>query len=302
MLVWLDAQVNRKGRPNENLGREIMELFTLGVGHYTEADVKDAARALTGWTIKDGKFHESLEQHDDGDKKILGKQGKWTSDDLLRLLLDDPATAERLSWRLCGVFMGEKAVDTDGQKALAAGLREHNLDIGRAVEMIIRSEAFFAEANLGTRVTEPIEHLVSAARALELFDPPPSTLALADWAARLGQELFYPPTVFGWPGGRAWITPRSALRRTSYATALIEGPAVGRQEPADTLALARRHGKADNLDDCVSFLVELLLGRDYSPAWAERLLPTLGLRAEVTIETVRQLTTLVLATPEAQLD
>jgi hypothetical protein len=301
LLVWLDAPSNRKGHPNENLGREVMELFTLGIGHYTETDVKEAARALTGWTVGEDRFREDPARHDDGEKTVLGKTGKWRGDDLLRLLLEHSATAERLAGRLCGVFMGEKAVDEVGLKELARGLREHDLDIGWAVETILRSQAFFADANLGTRVTEPIEHVVGAARALELFDPPPSTVALADWTARLGQELFYPPTVFGWAGGRAWITPRSALRRTNYATALIEGPAVGRPQLADVLALARRHDKADNLESCLRFFVELLLGRDWSPAWSERILAGLGPRPSLTPETVRQAAILVLASPEAQL-
>jgi hypothetical protein len=301
LLVWLDAPANRKGHPNENLGREVMELFTLGIGHYTESDVKEAARALTGWTVSDNRFHEDASRHDDGDKTILGKQGPWHGDDLLRLLLEHPATADRLAWRLCSAFMGEKAVDAAGLRALATGLRTHDLEIGWAVETILRSQAFFADANLGTRVSEPVEHVVGAARALELFDPPPSTVALADWAARLGQELFYPPTVFGWSGGRDWITPRSALRRANYAAALIDGQSVGRPQPPDALALAQRHDRAGDLESCVRFFVELLLGRDWSPAWGERLLAGLGPRPGLTPETVRQAALLVLASPEAQL-
>jgi hypothetical protein len=301
LLIWLDAPANRKGQPNENLGREVMELFTLGIGHYTETDVKEAARALTGWTVRDNRFHEDSARHDASDKTILGKLGKWRGDDLLRILVEHPATADRLAWRLCTAFMGEKAVNAAGLRALATGLCEHNLHVGWAVETVLRSQAFFADANLGTRVREPVEHVVSAARALELFDPPPSTLALADWAARLGQELFYPPTVFGWAGGRAWITPRAALRRTNYAAALIEGEAVGRLEPVDALGLARRHKKANDLESCLRFFVELLLGRDWSPAWGERLRTGLGPRPGLTPETVRQAAMLVLASPEAQL-
>jgi uncharacterized protein (DUF1800 family) len=301
LLVWLDAPANRKGHPNENLGREVMELFTLGIGHYTESDVQEAARALTGWTVAGDQFREDPARHDDGEKTILGKKGKWRGDDLLRLLLEHPATADRLAWRLSTAFMGEKAVDAAGLQALAAGLREHDLDVGWAVETILRSQAFFADVNLGTRVTEPIEHVVSAARALELFDPPPSTVALADWAARLGEELFYPPTVFGWSGGRTWITPRSALRRSNYAAALLEGPAVGRQQPADPLALAQRHDKAGDLESCLRFLVELLPGREWSPAWSERLLAGLGPRPALSPEVARRAALLVLASPEVQL-
>src|SRR5262245_62600055 len=206
VLIWLDAPANRKGKPNENLGRELMELFTLGVGRYTEADVKEAARALTGWRVKEGAFHEWSPDHDDGEKTILDKKGRWGGDDLVKILLEHPATSRRLAWRVCDWLMGEKAVSAAALDALAAGLREHDLNVGWAVETALRSRAFFAEANLGTRVLGPVEFVVGVARALERFDPPPSSLVLGEWTARLGQDLFYPPNVFGWPGGRAWLT------------------------------------------------------------------------------------------------
>src|SRR5204862_913560 len=134
-------------------------------------------------------------------------------------------------------------------------LRAHKLDIGRAVETILRSKSFFAAANIGTRVIAPVEFVVGTARALELSDPPPSTLALADWAARLGQDLFYPPNVGGWPGGRAWITTRSAVGRTNFAAALVDGSGVGRQDQTgqplllDAMRLARKHGRGSDRAD-----------------------------------------------------
>src|SRR5439155_19796465 len=120
------------------------------------------------------------------------------------------------------------------------------LGLGRAVETILRSKSFFAAANIGTRVIAPVEFVVGTARALELADPPPSTLALADWAARLGQDLFYPPNVGGWPGGRAWITTRAALGRANFAGALVAGPGVGRPEPVDALGLAKKCGRTSD--------------------------------------------------------
>ena len=197
LLFWLDAPANRKGHPNENLARELMELFTLGVGHYTEKDVKEVARALTGWGLADDDFHENGAQHDDGEKTILGRTGRFKGGDLVALLLKQPATARRLAWRICEWLMGEKGVGAAGLDALAAGLRQHNLDIGWAVETVLRSRAFFAEANLGSRVLGPVEFVVGTARALERFDPPPSNLVLSEWSARLGQDLFYPPNVGG---------------------------------------------------------------------------------------------------------
>jgi uncharacterized protein (DUF1800 family) len=300
MLLWLDASVNRKGHPNENLARELMELFTLGIGHYTEKDVKEAARALTGWTVADGEFQEVPTGHDPGDKTILGRTAKWTGADLVKMLLDHPATARRLAFRVCELFMGEGAVDPTGLESLAAGLRERDLDIGWAVETVLRSRAFFAESNLGKRVLGPVEYAIGAARALELFESPSSTLVLAEWAARLGQDLFYPPNVGGWPGSRNWLTTRSVIGRANYAAALVEGKRVGRPGPMDALALASRHGHGKDRDSTIAFYTRLLLGVEPMPAWRERLTAALG-SGPAEPETVRRVVVLILAMPEAQL-
>jgi uncharacterized protein (DUF1800 family) len=301
LLLWLDAQANRKGQPNENLARELMELFTLGIGHYTETDVKEAARALTGWTVVKDRFQEDAARHDKGEKTILGRKGAWKGDDLLRILLEHPAAAERLAARLCEMFFGEGGLDAGHVQALAAGLRERDLDIGWAVETVLRSETFFAEANLGTRILAPVEYVVGAARALELFDPSPSTLILAEFSANLGQDLFHPPNVGGWPGGRSWLGTRSAIGRYNYAVALLEGQSVGLPGAADALGLARRHGHGDDLENIVTFFAELLLGAVPGRAWRERLLAAVTPKATVEPSTVRRIAALILACPEAQL-
>jgi uncharacterized protein (DUF1800 family) len=300
VLVWLDAPANRKEHPNENLARELMELFTLGIGPYTETDVKEAARALTGWSVEDGEFREVPRHHDDGDKTILGRTGRWKGADLIEQLLAHPAAAERLADRVCGLLLGEGAVGLDAVGSLAAGLREHELDIGWAVQTVLRSQTFFAEDHLRNRVVGPVEYVVSAARALEVFDPPPSTLALADWAARLGQDLFHPPNVGGWPGGRAWINARAVIGRANYAAALVSGDGVGRG-PLDALALARRHGRGHDLDDFLTFAGELLLGAAPTAGLRERLLKALAPKRGSDAETARRATALILASPEAQL-
>src|SRR5205085_1808598 len=130
LLVFLDAPANRKSHPNENLARELMELFTLGVGHFTEADVKQAARCLTGWDVNEGQFVERLERHDTGEKTLFGVSGRWTGTDLITQLLKHPSTADRLAFKLCREFFGEKRPSAASVKELAAGLREHDLDIG----------------------------------------------------------------------------------------------------------------------------------------------------------------------------
>jgi uncharacterized protein (DUF1800 family) len=298
LLLWLDAPANRKGHPNENLARELMELFTLGIGHYSEADVKEAARALTGWTVEDGQFRQDPVRHDGDDKTILGRQGKWTGDDLVKMLLEQPATAERLAFRLCEQFLGDGAVDAAGVKALADGLRQHDLDVGWGVETVLRSRAFFAEANIGRRVLGPAEFTVGAARALEMFEPAPSTLVLADWCARLGQDLFQPPNVGGWPGGRQWISAQAMIGRANFAAALVGGTLTRERRPFGALALAQRHGRGGDLRDLLAFYGDLLLTG--TPP-AERVATALGATAKLAPETARRAVVLILASPEAQL-
>jgi uncharacterized protein (DUF1800 family) len=216
VLEYLDASTNRKGHPNENLARELMELFTLGVGHYTETDVKEAARCLTGWGVEEDAFVENAERHDDGAKTVLGETGRWTGTDLVNRLLKHPATAGRLAAKLVKAFFGEGACPAAAENELAAGLRERGLDVGWAVGVALRSRLFFADANIRTRVTAPAEFVAGAARALGLFDPAPSTLALADWSARMGQDLFDPPNVGGWPAaGRGSPPAGSSPARTT---------------------------------------------------------------------------------------
>jgi uncharacterized protein (DUF1800 family) len=260
LLIWLDAPTNRREHPNENLARELMELFTLGIGHFSETDVKQAARALTGWTIEGRKFVEHSGGHDTGEKTILGRTGNWSGRDLVKLLLENNATALRLAWRICDTFLGEEAVGTSDIAALANGLWQRDLDIAWGVETVVRSEAFFAEANLGRRVLSPVEYVVGAVRALELEDPPPSTVALALEISLQGQDLFYPPNVGGWPGGRGWLEPRALVRRANFAAALVAGRIPGRNEPFAAEVLAARHGRKQDRDGSIGFLEEILFG------------------------------------------
>ncbi len=147
----------------------------------------------------------------------------------------------------------------------------------------------------------PAEYVVGAARALELFEPPSSTLVLAEWCGRLGQDLFYPPNVGGWPGGRSWLTTRALIGRANYAAALVEGVRVGRPGPMDAAGLARRHGHGKDFDDAVAFYTKLLLGVGPTPAWRDRLAAALGKDAAAKPESLRRAVALVLALPEAQL-
>jgi uncharacterized protein (DUF1800 family) len=313
LLDWLDAPANRKEHPNENLARESMELFTMGVGNYSESDVKEAARALTGWSFKTDGFHDFPQYHDDGEKKILGRKARFRGDDFVALLLEQPATSARLAGRLCELFMRESPADERSSKSdeaakqraaiadLAAGLQSRQLDIGWAVERILRSRAFFEESNMRARVLSPPEYVIGAVRVLELFNPPPSTLLLAEWIGRMGQDLFYPPNVFGWPGGRSWINSRSLAARINFATALFDGNVHYPAAPCNLLPIIERAvGRADR-ESAVRFLSQVVLGSDPSPALQNDLQAAAGHSQRFGIEAARHVAARLLASPEGQL-
>jgi uncharacterized protein (DUF1800 family) len=271
LLIWLDASTNRKGKPNENLARELIELFTLGVGRFTESDVKECARALTGLTVGQGHFLVKTSDHDDDNKTIVGKTARFDAEQLADHLLAQPATADRLAWRLCTTFLGEGVADESERAALAELLRRNGLHIGRAVETILRSTLFFSDKNLHTCVADPVGFVIGSVRALELFSPPPSTLLLAEWTARLGQELFFPPNVGGWPGGRRWLSGRGIVARANFAAALGLGRLGVEARPPDLSALAATRGRSKHAPESLSFLGELLGGRRLDPALARSL-------------------------------
>jgi hypothetical protein len=197
--------------------------------------------------------------------------------------------------------MGEKVVGATALDALAAGLGKHKLNISWAVEAVLRSRAFFAESNLGNRVLGPVEFLVGVPRALECFDPPPSSLVLGEWTARLEQNLFYPPNVGGWTGGRDWLTSQAIIGRANFAAALVEGRLWARRVALDGIALPSKHGRGRDLEDILTFYVELLTGSRPDAAWRKRLLAALGPGAKREPDTVRAGIALVVASPEVQM-
>jgi uncharacterized protein (DUF1800 family) len=300
-LDWLDAPSNRKEHPNENLAREAMELFTMGVGHFSETDVKEAARALTGWSYKPDGFHEYSQHHDDGEKTILGRKARYNGDQFVALLLEQPATSVRLAKRLCETFLGEGMLTAELVQDLAKGLREHQLDIGWGVERILRSQVFFSAANLRSRIVTPPEFTIGAVRALEQFDPPPSTLLLAEWIARMGQDLFYPPNVFGWPGGRSWLNSRALVARINFAGALVGGTIRYPAAPARVLELIERTVGGREAGPGIRFLSHLVLGIEPPAAVQKSLQAAVGTGSALTAESARQAAAILLSSPETQI-
>lgn len=300
LLVWLDAPSNRKGKPNENLARELMELFTLGIGNYSEGDVKEAARSLTGRTVLQGRYAFRAETHDEGEKTVLGRTARLDGARLADVLLDHPATSRRLAWRLCREFLGEGVADDSAIAALAESLRADQLHIGRAVETILRSELFFSPRNLHARVSSPVEFVIGAVRALERLAPPPSTLLLAEWTGKIGQALFDPPNVGGWPGGRSWLSGRTVIARANFAAALVEGGllAGSHVETPDLRGLAARYGRSSA---ALPFFGELLVGRPLGENACRQVAKQAEIAGGTADERFNRTVALILSTPEAQL-
>ncbi|RDE07868.1 DUF1800 domain-containing protein [Pelagibacterium lacus] len=219
MLVFLDAAQNVKGAPNENFGREVMELFTMGVGNYTEDDIREAARSFTGWGNDDLTFVVDPEKHDAGSKTFLGRSGNFTGEDILRIILEQPQTAIYIASKLYRFFVREE-ISPQFAEELGGLLRDHDYELAPFLTTIFLSEDFYSEPSVGSHIKSPTELLVSTYRKLGLAVTPgiPDPYSVSK---TLGQVLLYPPTVAGWSEGRAWITPGLLFERANFARAVM---------------------------------------------------------------------------------
>mgnify|MGYP003870387067 CR=1 FL=1 len=222
MLIWLDQAQSRREKPNENFARELMELFALGEGHYTEKDVTEAARALTGWTLDRAtqKFVERDRAHDPGSKTILGRTGNFTGDDVIEIVVAQPQAARFITGKLWHYFAGVRP-DAALNDALAAELRAAGMNFKPLLRKLFLSEEFYAPNVIRTQVKSPVQWLVMAIRQLERPLPPPQVCHTL--TRSLGQELFQPPNVKGWDGGLTWITTNNLLTRYNEAATLVYG-------------------------------------------------------------------------------
>jgi uncharacterized protein (DUF1800 family) len=211
MLNFLNANQNRKGHPNENFAREVMELFTLGRGNYSENDIKEAARAFTGWGANaKGEFIFRKFQHDDGTKTIFGKTGNFSGEEVLDLLLERKETAQFITKKIYKYFVNEN-IDPSKTQWLAERFYKNDYHIGKLMEDIFTSDWFYDEKNIGVRIKSPIELLAGMQRMLPMELDNSEALLLVQRA--LGQMLFYPPNVAGWPGGKTWIDSSTLMLR-----------------------------------------------------------------------------------------
>jgi uncharacterized protein (DUF1800 family) len=215
MLAFLDAGVNVKGAPNENFAREIMELFTMGVGNYSEKDIREAARAFTGWNYVNLDFVVNRDRHDDSDKTVLGVRGPLDGVQVIDVILAQPVTAEYIAGKLYKFFVRED-LSPALRKELGAVLRDNHYEIAPLLTTIFLSRDFYSAPSYATRIKGPVELVVSTYRKLGLKEMP-GVPDFNDTTLALGQQLFRPPTVAGWAQGRSWITPGLLIERGNFA-------------------------------------------------------------------------------------
>jgi len=225
MLRFLNNQQNRKDHPNENFARELLELFTLGRGHYTEQDVKEAARAFTGWQIgHNGTFRFNEWQHDNGHKTFMGQQGYFTGLDIIDIVLANRQTALHITEKLYRYLVNEQQVDQALLKRWATDFYDSGYNIEALVRQMLSSPHFYAPQNRGCNVKSPVALLAGLMYQFEVGIETPATLLKVQQA--LGQVLFYPPNVAGWPSGMQWIDSSTLMLRMRLPSLLLNGGVI----------------------------------------------------------------------------
>ncbi len=293
MLDYLNNTQNHKGHPNENYARELMELFTLGIGNYSEDDVKESARAFTGWTHDGDQFIFNHNQHDDGSKTFLGKTGNFDGDDIISIILAQPACPRFVASELFSYFVYD-----DLEPGLADSLGEvfasGKLQIRPLLQMILSSRAFYSAKAVGSQIKCPVQLVVGTCRLLGIEVPP--FQLLRGPLDSMGQTPMFPPNVKGWPGGRQWINASTLFARYNTAVFLASGRAPGDGQ-ALQLALAMDQGGPEKLVDT---WLGRLIARPIDSSQRQVLLDAASTDGP-TAEVARHVVQLIVSMPEYQL-
>ncbi len=247
MLIYLNGRENTAGNPNENFARELLELFTMGIGNYTEADIKEAARALTGWRIRreDNSSYLDLRRYDADQKTFLGKSGYFTGDHIIDIILEQDATALFICRKIYSWLVNPEP-DEARVSELATLFRSSGYEIKPVLRSILNSDYFYETNNVGAIIKPPIQLVLDTARLFDATDQDFNYLSRA--SAVLGQELFSPPNVAGWPGQRGWISPLLLATRSAFGELAIKGGRIDRKNyrgtglSIDTMQFARSFG------------------------------------------------------------
>jgi len=312
MMVWLDTVQSKKGQPNENYARELMELFSLGIGNYTEKDIREAARAFTGWEIKNGKFFNNTGQFDSTEKSVLGNKGNWKGEDIVRICLDQPACPRFIVRKLYRFLISEAEAPSAELVEPLAKQFANGYEFGKLVETMLRSNLFFSEHAYRARIKSPVDYVLGMARALEArIGTQNNAINLTTALENLGQNVLHPPNVKGWDGGQTWLNGQTLLFRQNFALDMARRPA-GYREPATAFALTEAHSKKSD-DDRAKFFLDLFLQGDvaeetrkrvfdYAKVAGKQKVPAYWNEQDMAEHRVVSLCHLVMTLPEYQLD
>lgn len=253
MLVYLDSNSNVKGKPNENYAREVMELFSLGVGNYTETDIKEAAKAFTGWHVNDDKFVFFERLHDNGMKTLLGKTGNLNGNDVLDILLQQKVCAQFLVRKLYQYFVSESHDPPDSfLEPLADNFRKSGYDMKVLMKQMLSSQHFFSAYSYRQKIKSPIDFALNA--VLALAPTRADQKQIARFVGEMGQSLFAPPNVKGWPAGKAWLNTSTVLARNNFAQGLVMGKGYRLRE--ELFSIDKKRTPEKIVDDLLFELVQ----------------------------------------------
>ncbi len=296
MLDYLNNQQNKKQHPNENYARELMELFTLGIGNYTEDDIKQAARAFTGWGHDGDEFVFRKYDHDNGEKRFFGQKGNLDGQDVIDGILDHRACAPYIAGRLWTFFAYENP-EPEVTQGLGQLLRTEKWEMRPLLRAMLTSQAFYSDKAIGTQIKSPVQLVVGTSRLLGL--EPPVGRGLGDALAKMGQVPLEPPNVKGWPGGRAWINTSTLFVRYNTAARMVAGQSVDgrRARGGADISLAGTPGKANY--EVVDAWVTRLIQRPIESEKRRILIEAVG--EKPTDESVKKMVQLLVSTPDYQL-
>ncbi len=259
MLLYLDSATNRRNRPNENFARELLELFCLGIGNYTEKDIKELARAFTGWELRGEAFQFNRFQHDPGEKKLLGKSGIESGEQAINVIIESPQTSRFIARKLIRYFVSdENDLPTELIEPLAASFRENGFQMRQGLRKLFTSRLFFSEHSISRKIRSPIDVAVGLLRMLEGTT---NTISLAESTRELGQSLFFPPNVKGWDGGRQWINSATLIGRINLVTRLLGPETTFKAGPPEKIDATF---EVQSAEEAVDMAESLLLARPLS--------------------------------------
>ncbi len=257
MIIWLDNQQNHKGKPNENYAREVMELFSVGIGHYSEQDIKEAARAFTGWETKANAFFFNSGQHDNGDKTFLGEHGNLSGNDIVDILAHKPATANFLSHKLCKFFVSDNPSE-EIIAHVAHAYKANDNNIKKMLETMFKHKEFFTQKSYHAKIKSPAELVIGTIKSLQVQK---LDATLPSQMARMGQNLFEPPTVKGWDGGTTWVSTNLIMERFNFAARITQEKFDAIEAYIKPSELVKQQGLS-NPDDTINYFLALLVDGD----------------------------------------